>query len=93
VVHEDPSFDNEKDGHNVTPLWKDFLRAADEGGTPVAGMEVAHRSSVLPMLGMISHKLGRSIQWDGSMETILNDPEAERMIQRDYRTPWVYPSI
>jgi predicted dehydrogenase len=93
VVHEDPSFDNEKDGHNVTPLWKDFLRAADEGGSPVAGMEVAHRSSVLPMLGMISHKLGRSIQWDGNRETILNDPEAERMIQRDYRTPWVYPSI
>lgn len=91
VVHENPKFDNARDGHNITPLWRDFIDAADKGGTTVANIEVAHRSSVLPMLGMISYKLGRSIAWDGDKETILEDTEANAMIRRDYRKPWVYP--
>lgn len=91
IVHEDPKFDNEQDGHNITPLWNDFLNAADNGGTTVANIQVAHRSSVLPMLGMISHKLGRSINWDGDKETIPGDVEANGMVRRDYRKPWIYP--
>ena len=92
IIHEDPLFDNERDGHNITPLWKDFLDAADNGGSTVANMEIAHRSSVMPMLGMISYKLGRSIRWDGTSETIPHDPQAQAMLRRDYRKPWTYPN-
>ncbi len=92
-IHENPQFDNERDGHNITPLWKDFLDAADNGGSTVANMEVAHRSSVLPMLGMISYKLGRSIQWDGSSESFPRDSEAQALLSRNYRKPWSYPNV
>ena len=92
-IHGDPQFDNERDGHNITPLWKDFLDAADNGGSTVANMEVAHRSSVLPMLGMISYKLGRSIQWDGSSESFPRDSEAQALLSRNYRKPWSYPNL
>ena len=91
-IHQAPQFDNVRDGHNITPLWKDFLDGADTGSMPVANMEIAHRSSVLPMLGMISYKLGRSIQWEGATETILKDPEAQALLRRDYRKPWAYPN-
>ena len=43
------------------------------------------------MLGMISYRLGRSLQWDGDKEQILNDQEANQLLRRDYRNPWVYP--
>ena len=90
-IHEDPRFDNERDGHNLTPLWADFIDSIEKGRTPVADIEAAHRSSVVPMLGMISYKLGRSIEWDGRSESILNDPEAQRLLRRDYREPWLHP--
>lgn len=90
-VHQEPSFDHQQDGHNLTLLWRDFMDAMDHGKQPVAGMESSHRSSVLPMLGMISYRLGRSLQWDGSRETILGDPEALSLMKRSYRTPWAYP--
>ena len=65
----------------------------EKNHTPAADIEPAHRSSVLPMLGMISYRLGRSLQWDGAKEQILNDQEANHLLRRDYRKPWVYPKV
>jgi predicted dehydrogenase len=91
MVHEDAEL-QEPDGHNLKLLWGDFLAAIDAKGTPVAGIERAHRSSVLPLLGMISWKLGRCLRWDGTKEEILEDPEAQRLLRRPYRAPWQYPA-
>ena len=46
----------------------------------------------MALLGMLSLKLGRSVQWDGKKELILHDPEANRLLFRPYRAPWVYPN-
>lgn len=37
-------------------------------------------------------KLGRSIDGDGEKEIISNDPEANKLLRRNYRGEWVYPS-
>ena len=92
-VHEDPKFDNEKDGHNVPPLWKDFLDCIESGRTPVANAEVGHLATNLSLLGMLSFKIGRSIEWDGEKELILGDEEANAMLKRAYRGEWEYPSV
>jgi len=42
---------------------------------------------------MLSWKLGRSIEWDGAKEQIVNDPAANRLLSRAYRPPWKYPEI
>ncbi len=42
--------------------------AIDQRRTPVAGIELAHRASVLPLLGMISWRTGRSLEWDAAKE-------------------------
>jgi len=89
-VHEDAQLE-EPDGHNLKLLWGDFLEAIDAGRAPAAGIERAHRASVLPLLGMISWRLGRSLRWDGARETIEGDPEAEALLRRPYRAPWTYP--
>jgi predicted dehydrogenase len=90
-VHENAQL-QEPDGHNLKLLWADFLGAIDAGRPPVAGIERAHRSSVLPLLGMISWKVGRSLRWDGAKEEIVGDDEAAALLRRPYRAPWVYPS-
>jgi predicted dehydrogenase len=92
IVHEDSQLE-EPDGHNIKLLWADFMDAIDWKKTPAAGIEIGHRASVLPLLGMVSWKLGRSIQWDGAKEQIVNDDKATELLSRTYRAPWQYPSI
>ncbi|MCB1232014.1 MAG: Gfo/Idh/MocA family oxidoreductase [Verrucomicrobiae bacterium] len=92
TIHEDPKFDNEKDGHNVPPLWADFVDAIEQNRQPVADVEVGHLSTNMSLLGMLSWKLGRSIEWDGEKEIIPGDNEANRLLTRDYRGPWKYPA-
>ena len=92
VVHEDSQLE-EPDGHNIKLLWADFMDAIDQKRAPVAGIEVGHRASVLPLLGMVSWKLGRSIQWDGAKEQIADDAKATELLSRTYRAPWQYPTV
>lgn len=91
IEHEDSQL-QEPDGHNLTLLWNDFMTAIDERRAPVAGIELAHRASVLPLLGMISWRTGRSLAWDASKELIVGDDEATKLMRRPYRAPWVYPT-
>ncbi len=91
ALHEDAQL-QEPDGHNLKLLWADFLGAVDAGRAPAAGIERAHRSSVLPLLGMISWRLGRSLRWDGAKEEFAGDDEANGLLRRPYRPPWRYPA-
>jgi predicted dehydrogenase len=79
------------DGHNIQLLWAEFMAALDAKRAPISGIETAHRASVLPLLGMISWRVGRSIQWDGAKEQIVGDAEAAKLMSRPYRAPWQYP--
>lgn len=90
TIHEDSQL-QEPDGHNLKLLWADFLESLGGARAPVAAIDRAHRSSVLPLLGMISMRVGRSLQWDGAKEEILGDAEASALLSRPYRAPWVYP--
>jgi hypothetical protein len=47
----------------------------------------------MSLLGMLSLKLGRSVQWDGEKQTIVGDPEASKLLRREYRAPWKYPDV
>ena len=90
--HEDAQL-QEPDGHNLKLLWADFITSIESGKQAVANIEIAHRASVLPLLGMISWRTGRSLQWDADQEQIIGDPEASKLLSRPYRGPWVYPEV
>jgi len=92
IEHEDSQL-QEPDGHNLTLLWADFLAAIDQRQAPTAGIELAHRASVMPLLGMISWRTGRSLAWDAAAEQIVGDAEATKLLSRPYRAPWVYPAV
>ncbi len=91
-LHEEPKL-HEPDQQNIPELWADFMAAIDRQRRPVCDIEIGHRSTNLSLLGMISFRLGRSLRWDGEREVILDDPEANRLMRRPYRSPWQYPEV
>jgi predicted dehydrogenase len=90
VVHAEPRL-NTPDDQNIRELWADFLRCVKSGTRPVTDIEIGHRSTNMSLLGMLSMKLGRSVRWDGTKETIVGDAEADKLLRRAYRGPWEYP--
>ena len=91
IIHEDAQL-QEPEGHNIALLWADFLDSIESKGKAVAAIETAHRSSVLALLGMVSWRIGRSLNWDGAKEQITGDEEATKLLSRSYRAPWIYPA-
>jgi predicted dehydrogenase len=82
---------NAPDDQNIKELWADFLDAIKTGRKPVSDIEEIHRSTNLSLLGMLSLKLGRSVQWDGAQEICVGDAEANKLLSREYRKGWEYP--
>jgi hypothetical protein len=54
-------------------------------------VEVGHMSTVLPHLANISYKVGRSLVFNGKKERFVGDSEADKLLSRDYRKPFVVP--
>ena len=70
---------------------KDFLSAVARRGKPVADIEQGYISTSACILANMSMKLGRSLSWDATKGCIVGDDEANRLLRRPYRAPWVHP--
>ena len=57
-----------------------------------AEIEEGAMSCVLVHLANISYRLGRTLHWDEKTWTVKNDPEANRMLTRNYRAPYIVPA-
>ena len=91
TVHQDAQHD-EPDGHSIKLLWSDFISAIESGKRPTCDIEIGHLATNMSLLGMLSYKLGRSIEWDGANEKIIGDEAANKLLRREYREPWKYPT-
>ena len=89
----EPAQLNEPDQQNIKELWADFMAAIRNNTLPVCDIELAHRSTALSLLGMVSLKAGRSLLWDGEQEVIVGDPYANTLLRRDYRPGYRYPLV
>lgn len=70
---------------------KDFLAAIDSRGKPVADIEQGHISTTSCILANLSMQLGRSLAWDAEKQQVKDDPEANQLLARAYRQPWIHP--
>jgi len=75
--------------------YANFIEAvrAHDASILNAPIEEGHYSSALCHLGLASARLGRTLHFDGEKEDYVGDAEASAMISRDYREPYVVPSI
>jgi predicted dehydrogenase len=71
---------------------KDFLAAIAKRSKPVADIEQGVTSSVSCILANISLQLGRTLKWDPLAGKVVGDDEANKLLARPYRAPWVHPT-
>lgn len=70
---------------------KDFLSCIENRTRPVADIEQGHISSASCMLANLSLQLGRSLKWDPATHLVVGDDEANALLARPYRSPWIHP--
>ena len=58
---------------------------------PIAPIEVGHRSCSACLIHQIAMKLKRKVLWDPMKERFKNDDEANSMLSRSQRSPYVIP--
>lgn len=105
AIHKDCVYEKEQYPEDVTEPkielnaapatrlhMKDFLAAIASRGKPVADIEEGHISTASCILANISAKLGRSLEWDPIKGQVVGDEEANRLLKRPYRKPWVHPA-
>jgi predicted dehydrogenase len=70
------------------PHVRNFVDCVKSRATPVSDLASSHRSSVPCHLANIAMKLGRTLRWDEQQQDIVGDPEASRLLTKEYRSPW-----
>ena len=70
---------------------KNLLECIATRGRPVADVEEGYISTASCILANISMQLGRSLAWDPAAGKVVGDDEANRLLRRPYRAPWVHP--
>jgi predicted dehydrogenase len=57
-----------------------------------AEVEEGAASCTLMHLANISYRVGRTLHWDEKTWTVKNDPEATKLLTRNYRAPYIVPA-
>ena len=71
---------------------QDFLAAIASRGKPVADIEQGYISTASCILANNALRLGRTLTWDAEKGQVVGDDEANRLLHRPYRQPWVHPN-
>ncbi|MGO9261416.1 MAG: Gfo/Idh/MocA family protein [Bryobacteraceae bacterium] len=71
---------------------QDFLAAIATRGKPVADIEEGYISTTSCILANLSMGLGRTLAWDPRTGRVIGDDQANRLLARPYRAPWVHPT-
>jgi len=69
--------------------FSDWLDAIRKRSKPICDIEIGASSVIVCHLGNIAYKLQRPLKWDPQREVFLGDDEANRLLSRPYRSPWV----
>jgi len=65
--------------------WVDCIRSRKR---PICDVEIGCRSVTVCHLGNIAYMLRRPLKWDPAKEEFINDPAANRWLDRPKRPPW-----
>jgi hypothetical protein len=103
-VHEDvvyeleqfPEDKTEKDlERHVAPAirghMQNFLACIASRGRPVSDIEEGYVSTTACILANLSMQLGRTLEWDHAKGLVVGDADANALLRRAYRAPWVHP--
>ena len=69
-------------------LQGDFLHCVRTREKPFRDVEFAHRAATVCHLGNIAYWMNRPLKYDPTKEQFVDDPEADRWLDRAKREPW-----
>jgi hypothetical protein len=70
-------------------IYGDFLECVKTRQRPFRDIELASHTMAVCHLGFIAYQLQRSLKWDSAKQEFPGDEEANRLIDRARREPWV----
>jgi hypothetical protein len=77
----------------ASPHYQNFLDAvrANDRSKLTCEIEEGHLSTTLPLIANVSYRVGRALTFDGKSENFGDDAEANALLTRKYRAPFVVP--
>lgn len=75
--------------------WENFIQCVRSRKVEDLDCDIAegHLSASIGHLGVISYRTGHKLEFDPEEEKFVNDPEADKLLTREYRKPYVMPDI
>ena len=70
------------------PHVRNFLDCVKSRREPASELESAQETNVSCHLVNVAMKLGRVVRWDAAKQDVVGDPEASRLLTKEYRAPW-----
>lgn len=70
---------------------ENFISCIRSRELPNGDIEKVHLSTLLSHYGNIAYRTGRRLHIDPQTEGFVNDDEANALVKRTYRSPWVVP--
>ncbi len=70
---------------------KDLLTCIGSRAKPVADIEQGYMSTTACILANLSQQARAFDQWDHAKGVIVGDDEANKLLRRPYRAPWIHP--
>jgi predicted dehydrogenase len=70
--------------------WFDCIKSRK---LPTADVEIGHRTVTVGHLINIARQVGRKLRWDPAKEHIVDDPEADALLDRPRRKGWELPDV
>ena len=98
LADSDPAIITSVIGPNETHLYEskehhgNWLECVRNRKIPIAPIEVGHRSCSTCLVHQVAMKLKRKVYWDPGKEKFRNDDEANSMLSRPQRWPYVIES-
>jgi predicted dehydrogenase len=67
---------------------KEWVEACKSGATTTCNFDYAGALTEAVLLGNVSYRVGKPLEWDARNLRATNCPEAEEYLRRQYRKPW-----
>ena len=71
----------------------DLLKSIEDRSKPVADIEQGYISSASCIMANLALQLGRTLAWDPEKHQVIGDEGANKLLQRQYRQPWIHPQV
>ena len=93
--HREPGPNAAEPGHEHSelPHFRNWIAAirSDKREDLAADIEQGHLSTSICHLAKVSYTLGCSVHFDPKSERFIGDPEADKLLSRKYREPYIFP--